>query len=79
MAGLFGLSIDPKVYSGDFSDELFLGMFYHQHLGKRGGIVYFEKDKARKQTFKGAVGLDSVGSFGKTDYAHKNYFFLKLR
>lgn len=67
MAGLFGLSIDLKTYEDDFSDELYLGMFYHQHLGKRGGFVYFEKDKVRKQTFKGAVGPDFVGSFGKTD------------
>lgn len=67
MAGLFGLSIDPKTYKGDFGDELFLGMFYHQHLGKRGGFVYFEEDEAIKQTFKGAVGPDFIGSFGKTD------------
>ena len=67
MAGLFGLSIDPETYKGNFGDELFLGMFYHQHLGKRGGFVYFEKDKARKQAFKGAVGPDFVGSFGKID------------
>jgi len=67
MAGLFGLSINSETYKGDFVDELSLGMFYHQHLGKKGGFVYFDKDKARKQTFKGAVGLDFVGSFDKTN------------
>ena len=67
MAGLFGISVDSYKYGGRFLDELFLGMFYHQHLGRRGGFVYFENDKAKKQTFKGAVGPDSVGSFDKTD------------
>jgi len=67
MAGLFGLSIDLERYEGNFSDELFLGMFYHQHLGKRGGFVWFDGSKARKQIFKGAIGPDFVGSFGKTD------------
>ena len=67
MAGLFALSINPKVYKGDFGDELFLGMFYHQHLGTRGGFVFFEDNNVRKQSFKGAVGPDLVGSFGGTD------------
>jgi amidophosphoribosyltransferase len=34
MAGLFALSIDPEQYPGDFVEDLFLGTFYHQHLGE---------------------------------------------
>ena len=67
MAGLFGLSINSKKYKKNFLDTLFLGMFYHQHLGKRGGFVYFENGEPEKQEFKGAVGSNYIGNFGKTD------------
>ena len=63
MAGLFGLSIDRRKFKGNFLDPLFLGMFYHQHLGKRGGFVYFEEKKIKKQEFRGAVGPGYVGTF----------------
>lgn len=67
MAGLFGLSVNPELYQGSFPNELFLGMFYHQHLGKRGGFVYFQSGNVKKQSFKDAVGPDLVDSFGETD------------
>lgn len=34
MPGLFALSIDPQKYRADFLEDLFLGTFYHQHLGE---------------------------------------------
>jgi amidophosphoribosyltransferase len=34
MPGLFALSIDPESYQANFLDDLFLGTFYHQHLGE---------------------------------------------
>lgn len=63
MAGLFGLSVDRRKFKGNFLDSLFLGMFYHQHLGRRGGFVYFENKKIKKQEFRGALGPEYVGTF----------------
>ncbi|MBM3747605.1 MAG: hypothetical protein FJW34_17605 [Acidobacteria bacterium] len=34
MPGLVALSINPDKYSADFLEDLFLGTFYHQHLGE---------------------------------------------
>jgi amidophosphoribosyltransferase len=34
MPGLFALSINPDRYKADFLEDLFLGTFYHQHLGE---------------------------------------------
>jgi len=34
MPGLFALSIDPQRYKSNFVEDLFLGTFYHQHLGE---------------------------------------------
>lgn len=34
MPGLFALSINPDKYNADFLQDLFLGTFYHQHLGE---------------------------------------------
>jgi len=34
MAGLFALSVNPQIYEGSFSEDLFWGTFYHQHLGE---------------------------------------------
>jgi len=34
MPGLFALSINPDTYKADFLEDLFLGTFYHQHLGE---------------------------------------------
>jgi amidophosphoribosyltransferase len=54
MAGLFGLSIDPQVYSGNFPQELFLGTFYEQHLGEKyGGLAVKNSKSINIQTHKG--------------------------
>ena len=54
MAGLFGLSIDPKKYKSDFSQELFLGTFYEQHLGEKyGGLAVKNSEDINIQTHKG--------------------------
>jgi amidophosphoribosyltransferase len=54
MAGLFGLSIDPKSHKGDFSQELFLGTFYEQHLGEKyGGLAVKNSKDINIQTHKG--------------------------
>ena len=63
MAGLFGLSVNPRKFKGNFLDPLFLGMFYHQHLGKRGGFVYFQNKEIEKEEFRGAIGPEHVGTF----------------
>jgi amidophosphoribosyltransferase len=34
MPGLFALSINSEKYKADFLEDLFLGTFYHQHLGE---------------------------------------------
>ncbi|MFB3828035.1 MAG: amidophosphoribosyltransferase [Bryobacteraceae bacterium] len=34
MPGIFALSIHPDRYQSDFLQDLFLGTFYHQHLGE---------------------------------------------
>jgi amidophosphoribosyltransferase len=34
MPGLVALSVNPDKYSADFLEDLFLGTFYHQHLGE---------------------------------------------
>ena len=54
MAGLFGLSIDPKKYRSDFPTELFLGTFYEQHLGEKyGGLAVKNSKDINIQTHKG--------------------------
>ncbi len=50
MAGLFALSIDPKAYKNNFSEDFLWGTFYQQHLGEessglaisQNGIIYSE-------------------------------------
>ncbi len=55
MAGLFGLSIDPKTYEGNFLEDLFWGTFYRQHLGEQyGGLsTYNNGQKIKIQTHRG--------------------------
>ncbi|TFG35684.1 MAG: hypothetical protein E4H47_00865 [Parcubacteria group bacterium] len=54
MAGLFGLSVEPKKYKNDFSQELFLGTFYEQHLGEKyGGLAVKNSEDINIQTHKG--------------------------
>ena len=46
MAGILGLSIDPKSYQGNFPQELFWLSFYLQHLGEdMGGLSVYTGKK----------------------------------
>lgn len=50
MAGLFALSIDPKAYKNNFSEDFLWGTFYQQHFGEeysglaiyKNGIIHSE-------------------------------------
>jgi len=54
MAGLFGLSIDPRKYQGAFLEDLFWGTFYHQHLGEDyAGLSTFRDGEFRIRTHRG--------------------------
>lgn len=54
MPGLFALSIDPERYSSDFLEDLFLGTFYHQHLGEAySGLSTFGDGKFHIRTHRG--------------------------
>ena len=54
MAGLFGLSVDPTVYKGNFSEDLFWGTFYQQHLGEEyAGLSTSDGQTIRVQTHRG--------------------------
>lgn len=54
MAGLFGLSTREKKYDGNFSQELFLGTFYEQHLGEKyGGLAVNNSRDIHIQTHHG--------------------------
>ena len=80
MAGLFGLSIDPKTYEGNFLEELFWETFYRQHLGEQyGGLsTYNDRQKIKIQTHRGLFrptfqsnlagfeGVEGIGYCGHT-------------
>jgi len=54
MPGLFALSIDPEQYQGDFLEDLFLGTFYHQHLGEAySGLSTCAKGQFQIRTHRG--------------------------
>lgn len=54
MAGLFALSVSPKIYKGNFSEDLFLGTFYQQHLGEGyAGLSTFNQGGLKTCTKKG--------------------------
>jgi len=45
MAGLFGLSINPETYEGDFKEDLFWGTSYLTHLSEeKSGLAAFKKN-----------------------------------
>ena len=58
MAGLIGLSTGEE-YQGNFSEELFIGALYGQHLGKKyGGLAVTNSESEKEiniQTHKGSV------------------------
>ncbi len=54
MAGLFALSIDPARYRADFTQDLFWGTFYHQHLGEAYcGLSAFRDGNFQIRTHRG--------------------------
>ena len=80
MAGLLGLSIDPKTYEDNFLEDLFWETFYRQHLGEQyGGLsTHKEGQKIKIQTHRGLFrhtfqnnltgleGTEGVGYCGHT-------------
>lgn len=67
MAGLIALSINPKVYKGDFLEDLFWGTFYQQHLGEEYAGLVTSDGKEIKQPrthpglFRSAFEKDMTG------------------
>ena len=54
MPGLFALSIDPQKYRADFLEDLFLGTFYHQHLGEAySGLSTYANGRFQIRTHRG--------------------------
>lgn len=57
MAGLFALSINSETYKGNFSEDLFWGTFYQQHLGEDySGLAIYNpenKEKIKIQVHQG--------------------------
>jgi len=54
MAGLFGLSVDPKAYQGEFSEDFFWGTLYQQHLGEEyAGIALSKNGNIEIQSYPG--------------------------
>ncbi len=77
MPGLFALSIHPADYRGDFLEDLFLGTFYHQHLGEAysglsthaGGQFHIRTHRGLfRSTFssdlEGLAGTEGIGYCG---------------
>lgn len=74
MSGLFGLSIDPGVYRGNFSDDLFWGTFYQQHSGEEyAGLSIYNGSEIEIRTHRGLFrptfskdmnGLDGTEGIG---------------
>jgi amidophosphoribosyltransferase len=54
MSGLFGLSIDPQTYEGNFLHDIFWGTFYQQHLGEEyAGLSTSDGKQIRTRTHRG--------------------------
>ena len=69
MPGLFALSVNPDKYKGDFLQDLFLGTFYHQHLGEEySGLSTCANGEFQIRThrglFRGAFSQDLDGLRG---------------
>lgn len=53
-AGLFALSVNPKVYENSFGETLFRGTFYQQHWNEEStGIAVLNKGKIRSESHPG--------------------------
>ncbi len=58
MAGIFALSINPKIYGGNFLDSLFWGIFYQQHLGEDyAGLSTCKQEREEKIKIRTHRGL----------------------
>jgi len=54
MPGLFALSVDPSRYQAEFTQDLFWGTFYHQHLGEAySGLSTFREGSFQIRTHRG--------------------------
>jgi amidophosphoribosyltransferase len=54
MPGLFALSVNPEKYKAAFLEDLFLGTFYHQHLGEAySGLSTWANGEAHIRTHRG--------------------------
>ncbi len=84
MAGLFGLSIDRKVYEGNFLKDLFWETFYEQHLGEQyGGLSTRKGKKIKIQTHRGLfrpsfqdnlAGLEGTEGIGYCGHIRQPFF-----
>ncbi len=62
MPGLQALSINPETYKAAFLEDLFLGTFYHQHLGEAyGGLSTLANGQFQIRTHRGLFRV----TFGK--------------
>ena len=63
MAGLFALSVDPGIYQGNFTEDLFWGTFYHQHLGEQyGGFSVLRDLRIKTKVFSGLLRPNFEGN-----------------
>jgi amidophosphoribosyltransferase len=64
MPGLFALSINPDEYKGDFAEDLFLGTFYHQHLGEEySGLSTCADGQFQVRTHRGLFRVTFSGDY----------------
>lgn len=83
MAGLFSLSINPKLYKGDFLKDIFWGSFYGQHLGEEyAGLAIFNGKDIKIRTHRGHFrdtfvndmnGFDGTEAIGYCGYAREPF------
>lgn len=58
MAGLFALSVNPKIYKDNFLEALFWGTFYQQHLGEDyAGLSSYNQEREGKIMVRTHRGL----------------------
>lgn len=84
MAGLFGLSINPREYKGDFLQDLFWETFYLQHLGEEyAGLSTCDNGEIKIRTHRGLfrptfsndlIGLEGTEGIGYCGSAREPYF-----
>jgi amidophosphoribosyltransferase len=84
MAGLFALSIDSKIYQGNFLEDLFWGTFYQQHLGEEyAGIGTYNGETIKIRTHRGLfrptfsndmIGLEGTEGVGYCGTVREPYF-----